>query len=84
MNTFHLLFTTGIHKIARIANREDPDQIASSALCLHCLYRPFWQSTSVEEFLECLPQVAYFGIYLEPLLMYLLLCNSVPRGLFLS
>ena len=40
--------------LVRIANREDPDQIAlrlilkkQSDLCLHCLSRAFWQATSV-------------------------------------
>ena len=36
--------------LARIANREDPDQTASSALGLPCLSRPFWQATSVRNF----------------------------------
>ena len=41
----------GIHKIpARIANREDPDQTASSDLGLHCLSRPFGQATSIQIF----------------------------------
>ena len=37
-----------------IANREDPDQTASSIrksdLDLHCLSRPFWQPTSAGNF----------------------------------
>ena len=48
-NTFVFLFSNkmlviwaGIHKMAvRIANREDPDQTASSDLDLHCLSMPF-------------------------------------------
>ena len=38
--------------LARIANREDPDQTAleQSDLGLHCLSRSFWQATSVEIF----------------------------------
>ena len=39
--------------LARIANREDPDQTASSQqsdLGLHCLSRPFWQATSDPNF----------------------------------
>ena len=48
-----------IHKmLARIANREDPDQTASFRLLLkkqsdqglHCLSRPFKQATSVRNF----------------------------------
>ena len=32
----------------RIANREDPDQNASfGSGALGCLFRPFWQATSV-------------------------------------
>ena len=31
----------------RIANREDPDQTASSDLGLCCLSGPLWQATSV-------------------------------------
>ena len=34
----------------RIANREDPDQTASSDLCLHCLSRHIWQATIVRNF----------------------------------
>ena len=34
----------------RIANREDPDQTASSDLGLHCLSSSFWQATSVRNF----------------------------------
>ena len=41
-------------RLLRIANREDPDQTASSEaavkkqsdLGLHCLARPLWQATS--------------------------------------
>ena len=33
--------------LVRIAIREDPDQ---SGLDLHCLYRPFWQATRVQNF----------------------------------
>ena len=33
--------------LVRITNREDPDQ---SDLGLHCLSRPFWQATSVQNF----------------------------------
>ena len=42
--------------LARIANREDPDQTASkqSDLRLRCLSRSFWQATIVE-ILEHLP-----------------------------
>ena len=32
--------------LVRIANREDPDQTASSDLGLLCLSRPFWLATS--------------------------------------
>ena len=32
--------------LARIANREDPDQTAS----LDCLFRSFWQAASVQDF----------------------------------
>ena len=47
-----LVFRAGIYKLlVRIANREDPDQTASSemqsVLGLHCLSRPFWQAISV-------------------------------------
>ena len=40
----------GIHKLfVRIANREDPDQTASSeAVCFGS--RPFWLATSVQNF----------------------------------
>ena len=37
----------------RIANREDPDQTASSEAVrsgLHCLSRPSWQATSIRNF----------------------------------
>ena len=60
LNTFLFLFSikmliirAGICKmLVRIANREDPDQTASSEekqsdLGLSCLSRPFWQTTSV-------------------------------------
>ena len=54
-NTFLFLFASKmfirarIHKmIVRIANREDPDQTAD--LGLHCSSRPFWQTTSVQNF----------------------------------
>ena len=36
--------------LVRIANREDPDQTASSYLGLHCLFKPFWQVISVQNF----------------------------------
>ena len=39
--------------LVRIANREDPDQTASSdtaGLGLYCLSRHFWQATSVRNF----------------------------------
>ena len=60
-NTFHFLFSMkmrvigdGIYKIlvSYIANREDPDQTASSQsdLGLHCLSRPFCLATSVRNF----------------------------------
>ena len=43
------LLRTGIHQIlVRIANREDPDQIASSDQGLRYLSRPFWQATRVK------------------------------------
>ena len=35
--------------LARIANREDPDQ-TQSGLGLHCLSRPLWQALSVRNF----------------------------------
>ena len=44
--------------LVRLANREDPDQIASleaakkqSDMGLHCLSRPLWQATSVPNFI---------------------------------
>ena len=43
-----LVFRAGIYKIlVRIANREDPDQTASSDLGLS---RPFWQTANVRSF----------------------------------
>ena len=43
--------------LVRLANREDPDQKQSdlglqkqSDLGMHCLYRPFCQATSVQNF----------------------------------
>ena len=47
-----LVIGGGIHKtLVRIANREDPVQTAfESRLGLHCLSRPFWQATSVQNF----------------------------------
>ena len=46
-----LVVRPGTHKVhVRISNRENPDQTASSDLDLHCLHRPFWQSTSVLNF----------------------------------
>ena len=36
--------------LLRIANRENPDQTASSDLGLHCLSSPFWQANSVSNF----------------------------------
>ena len=39
--------------LVRITNRENPDQTASSEedLGLHCLSWPFWQATSVQNFI---------------------------------
>ena len=47
-----LVIRAFIHKmLVRIANREDPDQTASSPdLGLHCLSRPFYQAISVVNF----------------------------------
>ena len=49
-----MVFKAGIHKmIARIANREDSDQIASqkqSDLGLRCFSRLFWQATILRNF----------------------------------
>ena len=49
-----LVFRSEIHKVfVRITNREDPDQAASqkqSYLDLHCLSRPFQQTTTVQNF----------------------------------
>ena len=43
-----------IHKmLARIANKEDPIRLLlqkQSDLSLPCLYRPFWQASSVQNF----------------------------------
>ena len=54
-----LVIRAGIHKmLARIANREDPDETASkkqSHLGLPCLSRPFWQATIAFKILEDLP-----------------------------
>ena len=59
LNTFLFLFSykmfvsrAGNHTVlVRIANREYPDQTASSTdLGLPCLSRPFWQATSVQIF----------------------------------
>ena len=45
------IIRAGIHKmLLRTANREDPDQTASSDLSLHCLSQPFWQATSLQNF----------------------------------
>ena len=42
-----LVFRAGIHKMfVRIANRETPDQTASSE-AVRSESRPFWQATSV-------------------------------------
>ena len=41
-----LVIRAGTHKmLVRIANREDPQK--QSDLGLLCLFRPFWQATSV-------------------------------------
>ena len=40
--------------LVRIANREDPDQNASSDLGLHCLPLPFFGGQQVFDILECL------------------------------
>ena len=46
----------GIHKmLARIANREDPDQTASSDLGLHWLSRPFLAGNLSSKFWKHLP-----------------------------
>ena len=50
----------------QIANREDQDQTASSKavnMCLFCLSRPFWQTTSFQKFSTYLLYV-FFYIYL--------------------
>ena len=57
-NALHFLFSTkvlviraGIHKmLLKIANKEDPDQPASSDLGLHCLSRHLRQATHVRNF----------------------------------
>ena len=39
--------------LVRVANREDPVRLLlqkQSDLGLHCLSRPFWQATSVQNF----------------------------------
>ena len=50
-----LVIRARIHKMfVRIANREDPDQTASSEavsdMGLHCLSKLFWPATSVRNF----------------------------------
>ena len=46
--------------LVRMANREDPDQTASSDLGLPCLFRPFWQATSVRNFIMFTVVVSFF------------------------
>ena len=47
-----LVIRVAIYKmLARLANREDPDQTASSEILgLSCLSRPFWQATAFQNF----------------------------------
>ena len=52
-----LIFRVRIVKLlARIANREDPDKLLlpkQSDLGLHCISRPFWQATGIQNFRTC-------------------------------
>ena len=36
--------------LVRIANREDPDQTASSGLGLCCFSRAFWQASRIQNY----------------------------------
>ena len=45
-----LLFLFSNKMMFRIAKSEDPDLKKQSDLSLHCLSRPLWQATSVQNF----------------------------------
>ena len=52
-----LIFRVRIVKLhARIAHREDPNELLlqeKSDLGLHCIPRPFWQATGIQNFRTC-------------------------------